>query len=142
MMWWMNHVLNPLMRWILSGPLHGWMDKGVMLISFQGRKSKKFYTTPVQYVQAGQEIWVTVGMPEKKRWWWNLVGGGLVNVCLRGEWLSGDALVLRGEDDREEIRRGLSEKLKQFPQSAHYLPDPQKSDFMVGDVVMVKVMLH
>lgn len=107
-MWFMNHLFNPIMRWILNSPLlHKLASKDVLLIAFMGKKSGKHYTTPVQYLQDGRTIWIMVGFPDKKKWWRNLVGGAPVNLCLRGEWVSGEAVVLQGAVDRDKVRQGL-----------------------------------
>lgn len=96
------------MRRILNSPLlHKLASKNVLLIAFVGKKSGNHYTIPVQYLQDGQTIWIMVGFPEKKKWWRNLIGGVPVNLCLRGEWVSGEAVVLQGTVDREKISQGL-----------------------------------
>ena len=137
----MNHISNPIVRWILSSRLHGLMSKNVLLITFRGRKSGKHFTTPVQYIQTGQEIWIIVGYPEKKRWWKNLTESTLVNLCLRGEWQSGQAITLTGDENRAEIVRGLGLIKNQNPglrdeYTQRTLPNADLSGF-----VLVKVLL-
>ena len=140
-MWFMNRVFNPIMRWILTSPLHKIVSKGLVLICFSGRKSNKHYSTPVEYIQEGQVIWIMVGFPEKKVWWRNLVGGAPVNLCLRGEWVSGEAFALKGEDNRQEIIHGLALELKHYPSMQKKYPDITAPDFPLEGIVLVKVIL-
>jgi deazaflavin-dependent oxidoreductase (nitroreductase family) len=140
-MWFMNRIFNPIMRWILTSPLHKIASKGVVLLCFTGRKSMKHYSTPVQYIQADQVLWIMVGFPEKKQWWRNLTGGAPVNLCLRGEWVSGEAYALKGEDDRAGIVEGLTHEIAKYPSLRKKYGDISTSDFLLTGIVMVKVVL-
>ncbi len=40
-------IVNRTMKFVLRSPLHGIVDKKILLIAFIGRKSGKTYTTPV-----------------------------------------------------------------------------------------------
>jgi hypothetical protein len=73
---------NPLMTWLLRSPLHSLIDRGVMLISYQGRKSGKRFSVPVNYVEMGK-ILLTVSF-RRRNWWRNLRGGASVTLLLRG----------------------------------------------------------
>jgi Domain of unknown function (DUF385). len=141
-MWWMNNVMNPLVRWILSGPLHGLMSKSTLLIAYQGRKSGKRFTLPTQYLQTGKEVWIVVGYPEKKQWWKNFASALPVSLCLRGEWVSGMAVALSGEKDRAELTRGLTEVVHLIPE--YYGPRFESALQPGSDlegIVLVKVAL-
>ncbi|MHC1740392.1 MAG: nitroreductase family deazaflavin-dependent oxidoreductase [Anaerolineaceae bacterium] len=140
-MWFMNHIFNSIVRWILSSPFHGMMSNEVLLISFKGRKSGKHYTTPVQYIQVGQEIWIMVGFPGKKQWWMNLVENVPVNLCLHGEWQSGQAAALTGEKDRSEIIRGLDAFVNKYPGLGKKYSDRAQAEFDLSGIVLVKVLL-
>jgi hypothetical protein len=138
MMWFMNHVFNPIVRWILSSPvLHGLASKDLVLIAFTGQKSKKHYSTPVEYQQDGQILWIIVGFPEKKKWWKNLIGGTSINLCLRGEWVSGEAFAYQGEQSPEEVTQGLMLWAKKFPKIA----ERYASEEEIKKNVLVKVIL-
>jgi hypothetical protein len=141
MMWFMNHVTNPLVRWILSGPLHGLLSKGLLLIAYQGRKSGKKITLPAQYLQTGNEVWIVVGFPEKKQWWKNFSEGLPVNLCLRGEWVSGLGTALSGEKDRGEIVRGLGGILQMLPEYSSRFTQYLQPGSNLDGFVMVRVTL-
>jgi deazaflavin-dependent oxidoreductase (nitroreductase family) len=140
-MWFMNHITNPIMRFILSGPLHGIMSKSVLLITYTGRKSGKTFTTPVQYVESNQEIWIMVGFPEKKHWWRNLLGGVPVKLYLRGKSVSGQANLLMGENNRTGIVDGLGMIIQHYPDFAKKYPNYTSPDFDLDGIVLVKVIL-
>jgi deazaflavin-dependent oxidoreductase (nitroreductase family) len=84
-----NKLNNPFMKWLLRSPLHGIVSRSFMLITFTGRKSGRVYTTPVQYAQDGNRLYVVTS--EGYTWWKNLRGGAAVQVCLRGRSLHGQA---------------------------------------------------
>lgn len=75
-------VQNPFMKWLLRSPLHGVVSRMYLLITFTGRKSGKVYTTPVQYAQDGNTLYIITS--EGYTWWKNLRGGAQVQVHLRG----------------------------------------------------------
>jgi deazaflavin-dependent oxidoreductase (nitroreductase family) len=137
-MWFMNHVFNPIISWILrSRLLHPLASKNLLLIAFTGKKSGKHYVTPVEYLQDGQTIWIMAGFPEKKHWWRNLIGGAPVNLCLRGEWVSGEAFALSGEGNVEKLKSGLSQFAKRNPQRENYFT----SEKTLQKAVLVQILL-
>src|SRR5688572_21596495 len=73
---------NPLMKWLLRSPFHGFVSRFYMLITVTGRKSGRLYETPVQYHQDGLTLWIITS--ETYQWWRNLQGGAPVRVYLRG----------------------------------------------------------
>jgi hypothetical protein len=84
-----NHrLLNHAVAALLRSPLHGLISRGLMLITFTGRKSGRSYTTPVTYSQQGEQI----VFHSTQRWWKNLEGGARVTLRLRGRDRVGYAL--------------------------------------------------
>lgn len=114
-MWFMNKIVNPLMRLILRSPLHRLMSTSVLLITYHGRKSNKAYTLPVQYVQDGGVIYIIPGMTEKKTWWRSLRAEQPVQVTLAGKLFTGKGRLLDPAIDIEAIIAGLRLYLQQFP---------------------------
>jgi len=76
--WFMNHLVNPFVRFILRSPFHRLFSGSIMLITYQGRKSGKAYTLPVQYARTGNTLNIVPGAAETKTWWRNLRGGAPV----------------------------------------------------------------
>lgn len=114
-MWFMNKIVNPLVRQILRSPLHKIMSDTLLIITFCGRKTGREYSLPVQYVQSGNTIYIMPGMPEQKNWWRNLLEAAPVQLTLRGQTLAGNAIVLDPNSDSEAILQGLGLYLQHFP---------------------------
>lgn len=117
-MWFMNKIANPFVGLILHSPLHGLMSSALLLITYQGRKSGKEYTLPVQYAIHDQMVYIVPGMAEQKVWWRNLRCGAPVRLTLRGKTVTGQGCVLQNEADAEAIARGLRIYLEKFPATA------------------------
>lgn len=73
-------AVNPFVVALLRSPLHGLLDKQVMLLTFTGRKSGRAYTIPVEYCAEGDVLTIWSG----HRWCANLRGGAPVEVLLQG----------------------------------------------------------
>ncbi len=63
-------VVNKFPALLLRSPLHGLIIGSVLLITFNGRKSGKKYTTPITCLREGDTVLMTTDSP----WWKNLRG--------------------------------------------------------------------
>jgi hypothetical protein len=110
----MHRVINPAMRRALTSRFHAQIgsDK-MMVLSFQGRRSGRFYSFPIGYMQIGN----TLISYSPFAWWRNLVGGVPVSVELRGRTLTGTAHV---STDIEQIASGMDAYLRNNPGDAKY----------------------
>lgn len=106
---------NPIVAWLLKSPLHSLISKNTMLITYQGRKSGKLYTTPVNYLRDG-DVFTTTSY-RRRVWWRNLRGGAPVTIRVGGEDLKAVADVV--EDD-EAVASHLSAYLQKVPRLARY----------------------
>ena len=116
--WFMNKIVNPMMRLILRSPLHGMLSESLLLITYHGRRTGKEYSLPVQYVKTGNSVTIVPGMPEQKIWWRNLQESAPVQLTLRGQSLAGNAVVLKPDTDADAIIAGLDLYLRRFPAMA------------------------
>ena len=137
--------VNKTMAWILRSPLHGIVSKGVLLITFTGRKSGTRYTTPVSYSQQGDEISIFT----HAMWWKNVIGGAPVTLYLRGREVTGVADAVAG--DKQAIAAGLAEHLRRVRSDAKYYgvtfdeagnPNAAQVEQAVQTVVMIRVRLE
>lgn len=107
---------NPILTWLLRSPFHGMVSGGTMLITVTGRKSGKEITTPVNYIDMGEEL-LTVSF-RRRTWWRNLRGGASVTLRLRGRDVRAHSVVI-------EVDEGVAEQLgayfKRVPRYAKYL---------------------
>ena len=92
-----NRTANPVVRAVLSSPLHPLLSRGLALITVTGRRSGHRYTFPVGYRQEGDRVIVGVGWPDRKRWWRNLKDGDRVEIRIRGHRRAGQAQA-RGDE--------------------------------------------
>ncbi len=149
-MWFMNHLINPLVRLILCSPLHGLFSGSIVLLTYRGRKSGKRYTLPVQYARWG-DTWIVVpGAAENKTWWRNLRGGALICLRVGSRHLEADAEILSGSAGRAAIISALSSYWQRFPASArlHHVGrapdgsfDQTALDAAAGQLVIVQATL-
>jgi deazaflavin-dependent oxidoreductase (nitroreductase family) len=102
------------MKFILRSPAHGMVSKTVLLITFTGRKSGKTYTTPVDYSQDGDQVYIFT----HANWWKNLRGGAPVTLRLRGRDLQGVAEAQA--EDKDAVAAGLAAHLRKVPSDAKY----------------------
>jgi len=148
--WFMNHFANPFVRMVLRSPFHRMFSGSLALVTYQGRKSGKEYTIPVQYVQAGQTVYIVPGRAEQKTWWRNLRVGAPVRLVMRGKNVNGMAQVFQGEKDKAPIADALVSYFQRFPAAAHAQNlqpapngtfNPNDLDRIAASTVMVRVTL-
>src|SRR5512139_3100830 len=85
--------VNSAMKFVLRSPLHGMVDKTLLLITFTGRKSGKTFTTPVSYSQHDGQVYIFT----HAGWWKNLRGGAPVKLLIRGREFQGLAEPIAGD---------------------------------------------
>lgn len=105
-----QRLYNPIVILLLHSPLHSFLDKSTILITFTGRKSGKRYTIPVSYVRDGDTLMMI--SQREHSWWKNLRGGAQVTLYMQGH-----TLKARGEvfTDAETVANKLLLYLQQFP---------------------------
>jgi hypothetical protein len=74
--------VNTIATTVLRSPLYGLLSHNTLLLSFQGRRSGKFYTIPLRYVQEGETLLCFTR--RGNTWWKNLRVSTQVTVDLRG----------------------------------------------------------
>ncbi len=97
-MWFLNRVVNPVVRAVLRSRLHPVLSRQVLLLRITGRRTGRSFEVPVRYMARSGELVVTVGSPERKRWWRNVSGPTPVTVVLRGRVADGVAEVDRSDE--------------------------------------------
>lgn len=96
-------LLNPVVTFLLSSPLHWPLSHWFVILAWTGRRSGKRYSTPVSHVREGELIWVTTG----DRWWRNLGDGAPVRVRVGGRWRDGTAAPVSGEGQSRAVHERL-----------------------------------
>jgi deazaflavin-dependent oxidoreductase (nitroreductase family) len=136
--------LNRMMKFILRSPLHGMVSNSVLLITFTGRKSGNSYTTPVDYSQHDNQVYVF----SHANWWKNLTGGAPVTLRLRGKDVQGMAEPVA--EDKQAVAAGLDAHLRKLPSDGKYYhvtfdeqgnPRPNEVEKAAQAAVMVRIHL-
>ena len=136
---------NSIIAWIIRSPLHGFVSKNMMLISYTGRKSGKTYTTPVNYVRVGGAL-LTTSQPDRT-WWRNLRGGAPVILHLQGKAVQADAEAI---EETAKVASMLGELCKTEPRYAGFLKirlngamlDPQELSAAAQGRVIIRTIIH
>jgi hypothetical protein len=93
----LNRTGNRALALVLRTPLHPIFSGQLALITVTGRRSGREHTLPVMYKQAGNQVTIEVGWPERKLWWRNLRDGAPARLLLRGKERTGHAKA-RGDE--------------------------------------------
>ncbi len=96
---WYGKLFNKRVAGRLQSSNPGALSKNHLLITFEGRKSGKHYTIPVNYRHTAEG---TIVVSTEARWWRNLEGGADVNLVLAGESVSGHAVPITDDPDKRE----------------------------------------
>ena len=91
--------VNPLVVGLLRSPLHFIASKGLMVLSWSGRKSGRSFSIPVGCQVDGDAVIVLLSKPNEKSWWKNFRTPWPAELLIErrrravvGEWLEpGDA---------------------------------------------------
>ena len=103
----MVRVANPIMRWLLESPLHGLVDKHLMLLHFRGRRSGRAYVVAV----GRRTIDGQLGALTNSGWRVNFRGGAPVEVTLEGGLRRGHAELV---EDPEEVTRVYANLIEEY----------------------------
>ncbi len=135
---------NSFISFLLRSPLHRMMSSSTMLITVTGRKSGRPITTPVNYYQEGNTLWVISN--RERTWWRNLKGGGRVKLRLRGQEVDGFGEAVLVES---EVAAQIGEYVRHLPISARSLgvhmqdgqPDPADLRRLAQARVMIRIKM-
>ena len=109
-MWFLNRLVNPLVRALLRSPLHPLLSGRLMLLRVTGRRTGRTFEFPVGYSGDDRGLVVRVAAPHRKQWWRNITGATPVTVVLRGTVRRGVAELDAG-DAQTQVRIALSGRL-------------------------------
>ncbi|MYB38840.1 MAG: nitroreductase family deazaflavin-dependent oxidoreductase [Gammaproteobacteria bacterium] len=135
-------IINPVMRLVLSSPLHFVASRSLLLMRYRGRRSGIWRTTPLRYVEDGDVF--RCFSSRNTQWWRNLEDGAQVTLTVRGKRVDCEAAVVT---DQARARALLAAYLEQFPQDAAYhevsltpnrQPDPASLERAAANSVVVE----
>jgi deazaflavin-dependent oxidoreductase (nitroreductase family) len=134
---------NPMMIWLLKSPLHFFVSKNMMLVTYKGRKSGKTYTIPVNYIRDEHTLYTTSW--KDRTWWRNLRDGAPVQLRVQGQ---ERIAIPKVSEANEEVASLLNTYFRIAPNMARYFevglgPDgkPQPEDLTAAAIPRVMVTL-
>ncbi len=136
---------NTIMHWLIRSPLHFFVSKNMMLLTYTGRKSGAEFTLPVSYLPIGETIY---SLSSRERVWWrNLRAAAPVNLRLQGKDVPAQGQAI---EDQAEVAQDLIRYFKHMPRMAGYLgiplgadgqPDPEALARVASERVIVRFRL-
>lgn len=88
-------LVNPVVVALLRSPAHRLLSRHLLVLSYEGRRSGRTFSLPVQYSRADGAVVVVPGWYERKRWWRNFLDGRSARLLLRGRWVPAHGTVIR-----------------------------------------------
>jgi deazaflavin-dependent oxidoreductase (nitroreductase family) len=138
---------NPLITYILLSPLHGFISRSILLLTYTGYKTGKQYTTPLSYVPDADNILIV--SLRRRTWWKNFLNEAPVTVRVKGRDLPARARAIT--EPPNEVQAALCIYLKSQRDLARILkvrfdsdgnPDPETLAKAAENRVMVRVRLN
>lgn len=112
--WTPSPFANAFVSILLRTPLlHRVISKGLLLLTFTGRKSGKRYTTPAGYYREGNTVMLLTKW--FRPWWRNFMGSAPVEVRVEGKVCQGIAKALT---DETAVIPVLTKMVTQYPMNA------------------------
>jgi F420H(2)-dependent quinone reductase len=137
-------VANIFVGALLRSPFHGLMSKTLLLLTYTGRKSGKYYQIPVGYLREGPIVTLVAGNP----WWVNVRGGASVTLRLAGAELRGFAAPMEEKRQAEDALMAFIEKMPNLATMYNVTltqdkrPDRTSVEAAVNTQVVVRVALE
>lgn len=133
----LHRIVNPVVKWLLGSPLHGALSDSLLVLEYEGHRSGRVHSLPVQYARSGDEIIVLVGAWEQKQWWRNLSERAPVRVLLRGRWRDADAIAYPGSRHAADVAPKLAAYFERFPSAASYYGVPRDASGCCDPVALL-----
>ena len=139
-----NAISNFFMKAIVNSPLHPLLGNSFAVITVEGRKTGKLYSTPVNVMKDG-DVFTVISL-RSRSWWRNLRGERLAQLRASGKRYS-----VRGEviERHDEVVKALAHTFQQRPGYAKYLDvrldsrgEPASDDLQRAADRQVIVRLH
>ena len=137
---------NWFMSWLLHSPFHGLISGSILLITYNGRRSRKEYSASLNYVRDGNKLWVT--SVRTRTWWRNFREEWPIRVLLQGTEIEGWGVAITEQDALSEV---FHDFFRLSPSSARFfkvkldedgVPDQGDLERIVAERVMVKINIQ
>jgi hypothetical protein len=107
---------NTFMSFVLHSPLHGIFSRGMMVLTYKGRKTGRQISVPIGYYVQPDGSLLTTSL-RSRTWWRNLRDGAPVALYIKGQLHKayGEAF-----EAPLEVMKGLDDLFRQQPRLARY----------------------
>jgi hypothetical protein len=98
-------VFNAPVAALATSPRWGRLVSGnIAMLTYTGRRSGRTVSLPVGYQRRGDQVTISVNLPDAKSWWRNFLGaGGEATLTLDGRDRTGHAVAQRDEKGRVTV---------------------------------------
>ena len=136
---------NWFMSWLLHSPFHRLISGSILLITYNGRRSGKEFTAPLNYVRDGNTLWVT--SVRSRRWWRNFREEWPIQVLLQRVEIEGIGLAI---SEPEQLSQAFIEFFRLAPANARFFkvnledggtPIQEDLDRIVAERVLVRIQI-
>ena len=140
--WVKNHLVNPVVRMILRGPLGGRAGRHLAIVGYVGRRTGQRHELVVQYARDGNLVWIVPAQPQRKTWWRNLREPTAVDLRLAGLNVHGIAVAISPHDHPEQVIAGQAAYRRAFPRATARLARQPSEQGGAREPVLVRVELE
>lgn len=137
---------NWFMSWLLRSPFHGLIGGSILLITYNGWRSGKQYSAPLNYVRDGNKLWVT--SVRTRTWWRNFRDEWPIRVLLQRKEIQGKGEAIT---DQDALSNAFHDFFRLSPSSARFfkvslddegVPDQSDLERIVAERVLVKIKIR
>ena len=80
------------------------VSRNIAMVTYTGRRSGRTFSIPVSYRRSGDDVIISVNMPDAKTWWRNFLGDGApLTLRLDETDRVGHAIGMRDENGRVTV---------------------------------------
>lgn len=127
---------NGLVSALLRSPAHRILSRSTALIRYEGRRSRRTITTPVQYARSGDELLILVARHETKKWWRNFVADFDLDVLVEGDWVPMTGRAIVGAEQLHLIAPLLDAYFARFRRASAALGEGSREDHARNAVIV------
>ncbi|MFB6129290.1 MAG: hypothetical protein ABEJ28_00520 [Salinigranum sp.] len=135
-----SRAANPLVAAVLRSPHHPLLSGRLLLLSYEGRRSGRRYTTPVLYrrTDSGVDLFTPAA---ETTWWRNFRGGHPASALLCGTWRRGRGEVVADEASVFDHLRWVAAPVRRitFALLGRPLPTEERLAAAAGEFVIVRL---
>lgn len=136
---------NWFISWLMRSPFHGLISGSILLITYNGRRSGKEFSAPLNYVRDGKILLVT--SERQRSWWRNFQEEWPIQVLLQKVEIEGNGLAIT---EPEQLSQAFSEFFRLAPANARFFkvnledggtPIQEDLDRIVAERVLVRIQI-